>query len=1045
MPMREDTASLKAQFLEQALPDEQAAVEALASAFAPHASAVDASGAVATRWIERLRQTPFKQSSLEAFLQEYGLDTPAGMGLLSLAESLLRIPDSHTAALLVRDKLGSVDWGAQSSSSLLSSASQWGLKLGNKLLGKPDEERSALGRWFGERTEDAMVKGAQAGMRLLSGRFVLGENIDDAMDNARPWQKEGYLFSFDMLGEAALYRADALHYARAYHEAISVLGQRSIPGRIDTPSISVKLSALCPRFEARQEARVRRELGAALYDIAEHAITAGIPLTIDAEESERLELSLELLETLLRTDLVRQHGGIGLAVQAYSPRALPLLRYLSALATELGIRLNVRLVKGAYWDTEVRNAQLRGLPHYPVFTRKASTDLNYLVCARFLLEHPEAFYPQFGTHNAHTVAAIMRLAPAGAEYEFQRLHGMGDDLYALVRKDHPELRCRIYAPVGAQRELLPYLVRRLQENGASSSFVQQAVDKRIAASQLAVSPLELLQRCPRYANDRLPLPTALYGESRRNSLGLNWGGTLERTAFLQAVERCKERRWSAGAPGSGSREISAPWDRKRVLGSCRDATAAEASNAMAAARAAHAGWAGRSAEARAALLEAAADLLEANREELVALLGLEAGKHLPDALDEVREAVDFCRYYAELGRSELARTRELPGPTGERNTLEWRGRGVFVCISPWNFPLAIFVGQIAAALVAGNTVVAKPAEQSPLIAWRAVELLHRAGIPAEVLQCLPGSGAQLGPVLLQHPALAGVAFTGSLATARAISAQLAQRPGEIIPLVAETGGVNAMLVDSTALPEQVVQDVIRSAFNSAGQRCSALRVLYLQEDIAQPVLDMLDGAMRELVIGDPTRQETDIGPVIDERARDNIQRYVEAFRARGDVLFSIAVPPEAAASGCFVEPTAVRVDSIADVPHEVFGPVLHIATFSAAGVDAVIDSINASGYGLTFGIHSRNESWARHIAGRIQAGNVYINRNMIGAVVGTQPFGGRGLSGTGPKAGGPHYLHRFGCEVCVSHNLCAGGTNIALLSLEKKPSSRPVAGSTEPP
>ncbi len=1033
MPSTTDAATLKANLLATPLPDEEQAVNTLVQLLASKQSTLEAAGREASRWIERLRQTPFKQSSLETFLQQYGLTTPAGQALLSLAEALLRVPDSHTAALLVRDKLNGVNWDEQAGGSLFTSASNWGLKLGNKLLGKQEEERGGFGRWLGDRTEDAMVKGAQAGMRMLSGRFVLGENIDEALDKAKPWQKESYLFSFDMLGEAAMYRGDAVRYTRSYHEAISVVSQRNVPGRQETPSISVKLSALCPRYEARHHARVLRELGAALFDVAEHAVSSGIQLTIDAEESERLELSLELLEALLRRDPIRQHGGVGLAVQAYSPRALPLLHYVCALARELGMRLPVRLVKGAYWDTEIRNAQLRGLQRYPVFTRKASTDLSYLACAQFMLEHPEAFYPQFATHNAHTIASILAMAPPKADYEFQRLHGMGEDLYQLVRKEQPSLRCRIYAPVGEQRELLPYLVRRLQENGASSSFVQQAVDKRIAPADITASPLRMLEASRPISNDRLPLPPQLYGHARRNSIGINWGATSERQALLEAIAAHGQRQWQAGHAHGSPRALHNPADRNHLLGHCFDSTAEGVTAAMDSAARAFSGWAAQPAGHRADLLDRIADQLEQARDELLALLAFEAGKQLQDGVDEWREAVDFCRYYAERARADLATPRELPGPTGERNTLAWQGRGVFACISPWNFPLAIFVGQIAAALAAGNTVVAKPAEQTPLVAWRAVELMRQAGLAEGVLHCLPGSGRVLGPTLLQHPALAGVAFTGSLETARTINALLQQRPGEILPLIAETGGVNVMLVDNTALPEQVVQDVIRSAFNSAGQRCSALRVLYLQQEIAQRVTDMLDGAMRELVVGAPQLENTDIGPVIDQAARDKINRYIDTFRNRGDLLFAAPIPPALAQQGHFVEPTAVRVSGIADVPEEVFGPVLHIATFKHEECDQVVDAINASGYGLTFGLHSRNESWCQSIAQRVRAGNVYINRNMVGAVVGTQPFGGRGLSGTGPKAGGPHYLYRFATEVCTSHNLCAAGTNAALLALEKRP------------
>ncbi len=806
------------------------------------------------------------------------------------------------------------------------------------------------------------------------------------------------------------------------------------------PSISVKLSALHPRYELAQRERVLSELVPTLTGLAQVAQSHEIGMTIDAEEAERLELSLEIFGRIRRDASLRGWEGLGLAVQAYQKRALAVIDWLAALHAEVGLRIPVRLVKGAYWDTEIKRAQVQALENYPVFTRKAHTDVSYLACAHRMLAataSAKALYPMFATHNAHTASAIVEradeVALAKSEFEFQRLHGMGDAMYeAIVPPDKLGIACRVYAPVGSHQDLLPYLVRRLLENGANTSFVNRIADAAIPVDDIVADPVARVRASGGGPNPTLPLPRDLFAPERVNSRGVSLADQQAMTVLDDAFAAHAARQWSAspligGARMKGlAREVVDPADLGRVIGTVVDADRAQVDAAFARASAAQPSWDAAGGAARAAVLDRAAELLEGHLDELVVLLAREAGKTRADAIGEVREAADFCRYYAHLAREHFTRPLPLPSPTGESNELALHGRGVFVCISPWNFPLAIYTGQIAAALAAGNAVLAKPAEQTPLLAFRAAELLLDAGVPPDVLSLLPGPGETVGAALVENPQTAGVAFTGSTDVARAIAGVLARR-GAIVPLIAETGGQNALIMDSSALPEQVVVDAVISAFNSAGQRCSALRVLFVQDDVAPRVIELLRGAMDELAIGDPALLATDVGPVIDAAARDTLEAHVASIAAKGGLLHRVRLP-EACRSGIFVAPTLLSLDRIGRLEHEVFGPILHVVRYAAEELDKVLDAINATGYGLTLGIHSRIDQTIRHIVSRMRVGNIYVNRNMIGAVVGVQPFGGEGLSGTGPKAGGPHYLFRFAVERTVSINTAAAGGNAALLA-----------------
>jgi RHH-type proline utilization regulon transcriptional repressor/proline dehydrogenase/delta 1-pyrroline-5-carboxylate dehydrogenase len=862
-------------------------------------------------------------------------------------------------------------------------------------------------------------------MRLLGSHFVLGQSIEEALSRAAHARE--FRYSYDMLGEGARSAEDAERYLLSYARAIEAIGLTAGNARLpDRPGISVKLSALHPRYEAVSRERVLEELAPRVLELARKAKAHDLNFTVDAEEADRLELSLEVIGAVLGDPSLAGWDGFGLAVQAYQKRAGAVIDWLRDAAQALDRRLMVRLVKGAYWDTEVKRAQERGLPDYPVFTRKAMTDLSYMACVGKLLAARPLIYPQFATHNALTVASVIEQAGGIEGYEFQRLHGMGEALYEALIGEAEGAACRVYAPVGGHRDLLAYLVRRLLENGANSSFVSVAADPAVPVAEILRRPQQWIADAAHARHTRIPLPRDLYAPRRANSAGVEFGDRASLQALLAAVGKAAPRDAQAAALIDGaacrgaSRAVLSPIDGKTV-GQVAEADATTAAQALAAAAQGFAAWAARPVEARAAALERTADLFEQNRAGLLALLQHEGGKTLDDALAELREAVDFCRYYAAEARGALV-AQAMPGPTGETNALHHRGRGVFVCISPWNFPLAIFTGQIAAALVAGNSVVAKPAEQTPLIAAAAVGLMHAAGIAPSALQLVPGDG-KVGAALTADPRVAGVAFTGSTEVARLINRALAAKDGPIVPLIAETGGINAMIVDATALPEQVTDDVITSAFRSAGQRCSALRLLCVQDDVADRIIEMIEGAARALAVGDPREVATHVGPVIDAEAKEKLDRWI-ATHARRVIFRHDAAPPH----GSYVAPTIIALDRARDLTEEVFGPVLHVVRWRAGALDALIDDIAASGYGLTLGIHTRIDATAAHIAARLANGNVYVNRNMIGAVVGTQPFGGSGLSGTGPKAGGPNYLRRFATEQVVTVNTSAAGGNASLLA-----------------
>ena len=1001
--------------------------------------------AIATDLIRKVRAQDDAVHMIDALLQEYSLDTQEGILLMCLAEALMRIPDKRTADALIRDKMSVADWQKHmgKSESTLVNASTWGLlltgkvvKLDRRIDGSPANVLKRLVNKCGEPVIRAAMYRAMA---IMGKQFVLGRDIKEALSNGRRYRDRGYTYSFDMLGEAAMTAADAKRYLQDYLKAIETVGADDYPAnKAPAPSISIKLSALHPRYEQSQEHRVLTELCGTLIELVSFARQRSVAITIDAEEMDRLELSLALFEKVYRSPECRGWGHFGLVVQAYSKRALPVLSWLTKLAKEQGDEIPVRLVKGAYWDSEIKHCQQLGLDGYPVYTRKEATDVSYQACLHFLMsEHTEgAIYPQFASHNAHTVASVLRYAKnRQRRFEFQRLHGMGDALYDTVLAEYA-VPVRIYAPVGAHKDLLPYLVRRLLENGANSSFVHRLVDAETPIEHLVQDPRLELQRYESLANDRIPLPSGILEPGRRNSSGVNINVASELEPLQKAIEAWNDKTWSGGPVVDGNliqegdkRVVKAPYDQSVEVGSVVWSSAEHAGAALDAAGDAFKAWNESSADVRAACLERYGDLMERDRAELMALCAREAGKTWQDGIDEIREAVDFCRYYALQAREKFGKPMLLPGPTGESNELYLEGRGVFVCISPWNFPLAIFSGQIMAALAAGNTVIAKPAEQTSLIAVKAVQLMLEAGFPPGVIQLLPGDGAALGKVLLSDPRVSGVAFTGSTQTAHLINRTLAERPGAIIPLIAETGGQNAMIVDSTALPEQVINDVVQSAFASAGQRCSALRVLYLQEDVAERMEEILAGAMQELHVGNPSQLRVDVGPVIDEEACQDLQKHLDVLKQKGARCIAQAPLSEDCARGHFLPPSAYEIKGIGELSKEHFGPILHVVRYAAADLDKVIDEINGAGYGLTLGIHSRSESTAAYIEKRVKVGNTYINRNQIGAVVGVQPFGGRGLSGTGPKAGGPHYLIRFATERSRTINTTAVGGNATLLSL----------------
>jgi RHH-type proline utilization regulon transcriptional repressor/proline dehydrogenase/delta 1-pyrroline-5-carboxylate dehydrogenase len=959
----------------------------------------------ATRLIEAIRRHDDRLGGVEDMLREFALSTKEGLALMVLAEALLRVPDAHTADQFIEDKLGEGDFihHETRSSAFLVNASAWALGLSARVIQPGETPEGTIGRLVKRLGAPAVRAATRQAMRLMGNHFVLGETIAQALERARPGSGQQLRYSFDMLGEAARTASDAARYFEAYASAILTIGKAAGPHPLpERPGISVKLSALHPRFEATSRERVMRELVPRLLDLAQRAKAHELNLTVDAEEADRLELSLDVIAATLADPSLAAWDGFGLAIQAYQKRASAVIDYVDDLARTLGRKLMVRLVKGAYWDTEIKRAQERGLDGYPVFTRKAMTDLNYVACAQQLLALRPRIFPQFATHNALTVATVLELAGSDGGFEFQRLHGMGEGLYEQLAQDRPELACRTYAPVGSHRDLLAYLVRRLIENGANSSFVALAADHRVPVAKLLQRPADIIVRPEQAHHAKIPLPADLFAPARRNSRGIEFG---ERAALDRLLA-----------------DIAAETtDLKPVA----DASPEQAGRAIAAARTGFASWSSTPAAVRAAALEQAAHLLEQRAPHFIALLQREGGKTLDDALSELREACDFCRYYAAQGRRLFGTSEAMPGPTGESNELALRGRGVFVAISPWNFPLAIFLGQVTAALMAGNTVVAKPAEQTPRIAVDAVALLHEAGIPASALHLVLGPGP-IGAALTAHPDIAGVVFTGSTEVARSINRTLAAKDGAIVPLIAETGGINAMIADATALPEQVADDVVTSAFRSAGQRCSALRLLFVQEDVADRMIEMIAGAARELKIGDPGDVATHVGPVIDPEAKQRLDAHIARMTREARLHFAGSAP-----DGCFVAPHIFELANAGQLTEEVFGPILHVVRYPAEQIERVLQAIARTGYGLTLGIHSRIDDTVEAIIARLAVGNVYVNRNMIGAVVGVQPFGGNGLSGTGPKAGGPHYLVRFAREQSVTINTAAAGGNATLLAGEE--------------
>lgn len=1001
----------------------------------------------AKKLIAETRERRKKQGGIDAFLNQYDLSSEEGIALMCLAEALLRIPDNETINRIIGDKLSTTDWQQHLSSnkSLFVNAATWSLMLTGKVFAPTlDNEKNlsnTLKRLFSQAGGTLIRPMVIQGMKIIGKQFVMGTTIEDALDRAKKLESKGYRYSYDMLGEAARTLEDAEKYHQAYLSAIAAIGEASKNlDPITGPGISIKLSALHPRYELAKRERVMNELVPRLLELAKAAKTQNIGFTIDAEEADRLELSLDVIETVFANPALQGWEGFGLAVQSYQKRAPFVIDWLADLSKRHKRRLMVRLIKGAYWDAEIKLSQLLGLEGYPVFTRKNSTDVSFIACAKKLLAHPDCFYPQFGTHNAYSVAVILELLGTRNDFEFQCLHGMGEPLYdQIVNEKTP---CRIYAPVGSHKELLGYLVRRLLENGANTNFVNRIADESTPLETLVIDPVARVSGLSEKMHPHIPLPKHIFKEAKQepnvpriNSSGLDFSNVNTLNELKKKMEEADKRKWESGPLIDGKlithskpHEILSPSNINHVVGHVYKAEASDVEHALNTAVTAAASWAMVPVDERAACLERAADLFEKNMPALMLLLNREGGKHIIDCASEVRETVDYCRYYAARARCDFT-PHELNGPTGEFNQLTLHPRGIIACISPWNFPLAIFAGQAIAGLAAGNAVITKPAEQTPLIAAEAVRILHQAGIPGGVLQLLPGRGSVVGAKLIADKRVAGVMFTGSTETAKMIQQNLAHREGPIVPFIAETGGQNVMIVDSSALPEQVVQDVITSAFNSAGQRCSALRVLYVQEDIAPQVIAMLKGAMAELTLGDPGLLSTDIGPVIDNDAQKMLQNHFERMQNEAKLIYQISykdLPP-----GHFFAPAAFELKSLNTLTGEVFGPILHVIRYNAKQLDKVLDDIIQTGYGLTMGIHSRIDATVQYIQSRMPVGNTYVNRNMIGAVVGVQPFGGEGLSGTGPKAGGPHYLPHLCVERAISINTTAAGGNTTLVSLSE--------------
>jgi RHH-type proline utilization regulon transcriptional repressor/proline dehydrogenase/delta 1-pyrroline-5-carboxylate dehydrogenase len=1018
--------------------EEQVAIERIAQARLTPAELGEAT-AMARKLVTGVRA--HKPSGVDAFLHAYDLGSDEGIAMMCLAEALLRIPDAHTADELIADKLSGPDWSDKlgRSDSAFVNAATFSLLLTGKVLegaqDRSDNWKAALGRAVGRLGEPVVRTAVREAMKILGRNFVFGRTIDEALKRAEPERRQGLGHSFDMLGEAAKTFADAERYADAYRAALDRIAKEANGGFKKAPGISVKLTALHPRFEFTHGDEALAAVIPVVRKLALRASKADVHFTIDAEEADRLELQMDVFEALLADDELFAKGwaGLGIAIQAYQKRAAALVDWVIEAARVHRRKLMCRLVKGAYWDTEIKLAQVGGLTDYPVWTRKVATDVSYLACARKMLAASDVLYPAFATHNANTIAQVKALAH-GKEFEFQRLHGMGEELYeelAALEKHigDPKTPVRIYAPVGSHKELLAYLVRRLLENGANSSFVNRIADEQVSIEELVRDPVAELEGMTPKRNPKIVLPTDLFGPQRRNSAGVDLSDPLVREPLLKRLKALEARTWTA-KPGLGrgeGRRIVSPHDHRITVGTTFEATAAEVDRMVRAAHAAQVGWDARGGEIRARMLERAADLYEAHAEEFFSLCIREAGKTLIDAVLEVREAVDFLRFYASEARRQFTRPLPLPGPTGEQNELRLHGRGVIAAISPWNFPLAIFTGLTSAPLAAGNAVIAKPAGQTPLIGALAIELMHQAGIPKDVVQLAPGSGRVVGGTLTAHPLLSGVVFTGSTETARMINRTLAERDGPIIPFVAETGGQNAMIVDSSALPEQVTRDVISSAFQSAGQRCSALRVLFVQEDVADAMIKMIAGAMEALKVGDPSDLSTDVGPVIDEPAKKVLDDHLKWLDKNAKKICRLD-PPKEAANGCFVPPAFYEIQSLSQLNQENFGAILHVIRFAGDKLDKVVEAINTTGYGLTLGLQSRIDTVRDYVEEHARVGNFYVNRNQIGAVVESQPFGGEGLSGTGPKAGGPHYVARFATERVTCIDTTAAGGNASLMA-----------------
>ena len=991
----------------------------------------------ATALVEHARASQKKQGVVESFLQEFSLGTREGLALMCLAEALLRTPDEDTRDRLIAEKIGSADWASHlgQSDSLFVNASTWGLMLTGKLVDADEQAKTDLPgfltRVAGRLGEPVIRQAVAAAVRIMGEQFVVGRTIEAALKRSN---REGWLCSFDMLGEGARTTADAERYERIYADAITAVGKTAKgQGPEAGHGVSVKLSALSPRYEATHEGRVWDELYPRIHRLAKIAAGYDINFTMDAEEADRLALSLKLLDRLAHEADLGTWTGLGLAVQAYQKRGPEVITRVADLARTSGRRLMVRLVKGAYWDTEIKRAQVMGRTDYPVFTTKAATDLNYLICSRLMIDAAPHLYSQFATHNAHSLAAVHRMArDKDVKIEFQRLHGMGEALYEAARETFGPMTVRAYAPVGGHEDLLPYLVRRLLENGANSSFVHALLDERVPASAVAADPIASVEAHPdRHA--KIPTPKDMYMD-RQNSLGRDYSQSSDRERHRLTLEKVDAEKLTSGPiiggglrAGTNPTDVINPYDGATVLGHVSEATQGDIDAAADAAARAQGSWDRAGGSKRAPVLRAMADALESDLDRLVALLSREAGKTLNDGVAEVREAADFCRYYALLAERDFTAPQTLKGPTGETNQLFLHGRGVFACISPWNFPLAIFTGQIAAALAAGNAVLAKPAEQTPLIAAEAVRLFHKAGLDADLLALLPGRGETVGAALVSHPLVDGVAFTGGTDTARAINRSLAERPGAIVPFIAETGGLNGMFVDTTALREQVIDDVINSAFGSAGQRCSALRLLYVPHDAADSLIEGLKGALAVQVVGDPADPATDIGPVIDADAKALLEAHLKRLEGDAKIIARATVHPDA--KGHVFAPTIAEVPTADYLEREVFGPILHVVRYHPKDLHTVAGKLAARGYGLTLGVHSRIEAFAEEVTRLVPAGNVYINRGVTGAVVGVQPFGGEGLSGTGPKAGGPNSLIRYASEKAISNNISAQGGDPALLNL----------------